>query len=222
MQDYIVPIKRPLNLWNKYSIRPGVVGPVGETMLQVRLKQSAPDLNPRYVGWTSGEAEKYLGSNVQDGQSKSYSSFGGGANSYRGRMRYRDSFKTQHGWVHQDIKQVDLTRQPIMQDDPQFSWKSQIASVQRAKTTGELFLPLPGGYEATAQTRGNNTPRIVEHSSGLGAAVPPVPIPEIGAGVPGVVVRREQGGVVRTSVGQPYTFQPIRYLPTRGARGNRE
>ncbi len=216
MQDYIVPIKRPLNLWNKYSIRPGVLGSVGDAMLQVRLKQSAPDMNPRYESWTAKEAEKYLGSNVQDGQSKSFSSHGGGAITKMGRMRYRNSFRTQQGWIHQDIKEVDRASEPITQDQPQYSWKSQVASVERAKTTGQMFLPLPGGYEASRQTRGNNAPRIVEQSSGTGTVLPAT-LPEMkyAGETPGVVERMIEGGGTRTTVGQPYSFQPVRAIPNK-------
>ena len=145
-------------------------------------------------------------------------------------MRVRDSFRTQQGWIHQDIREVDRAHEPIMQDTPQYSWKSQVASVQRAKTTGQMFLPLPGGYEASIQSRGNNAPRIVEQSSGTGAPAPPE-LPELlyKGQTPGVVERRnvqgelerDQYGNVIRDLGQPYTYQPVRALPNVRERRDR-
>lgn len=175
MQDYLAPIKLPLNLWNKYSIRPGPVGTVGDVLGQVRFKQSAPDLAPRYDIMSSGQMEKYYGSNVQDGRVESFASKGYNAKVNRRGLAFRGQ-KTAFGWIKQDIMEVDRTREPIQQEMPQFGWKSQVAKVERAKVTGEQFLPLPNGYGPTEPTRGSNYPRVVEKSAGVGVSDEPAPV----------------------------------------------
>ena len=130
----------PLNLWNKSSIRPGPVGSVGETNIQVRLKQSAPDLAPRYDDIFSKSNEKYFGSNVTDGQYANFTSGGGGAITLQKRMGHRQGFKTALGWIHEDLRPTDRARMTIMNGvDTVFN--EQKATLQRAKTTGDMFLP---------------------------------------------------------------------------------
>lgn len=213
MQDYLAPVKLPLNVWNKYRINPGPVGSTGEANLQVRLKQSAPDLNPRYSPWCSGDAEKYLGSNVQDGRWESFSSRGYNAMVESRALGYRQGFRTQQGWIHEDLRALPRKMEPIHQDMPQFSWKSQVASVQRAKTTGQQFLPLPGGYELYGQPRGSQIPRIVEQTSGTGTVLP--------ATEPQQVFQRYSGGIdVNPKEIQPTSFQQIRFLPNKRQNRN--
>ena len=213
MQDYLTPIELPFNLWNKTRITAGPVGSTGEANLQVRLKQSAPDLNPRYAPWCSGEAEKYLGSNVQDGRARSFSSGGYNARVYSRPMGYRQGFKSQQGWIHEDLRALPRKMEPIQQDMPQFSWKSQVASVQRAKTTGQQFLPLPGGYELYGQPRGSQIPRIVEQSSGTGTVLP--------ATEPIQMFQRYVGGRdVNPQEIQPTSFHQIRFLPNKRQNRN--
>lgn len=161
MQDYLAPVKLPLNLWNKNSIRPGPVGSVGDTLAQVRLKQSAPDLAPRYELWNSDEMEKFHGTNIQDGQKKSFMTGGANASVFESQLPYRSGFKTQQGWVHQDIVPVDRFRETKQAALPQFSWKSQVAAVHRAKVSGEGFLPASFGYTSNKLPRGGLYPRVV-------------------------------------------------------------
>ncbi len=213
MQDYLATVKLPLNVWNKYRISPGLVGSVGEANLQVRLKQSAPDLNPRYAPWCSEDAEQYLGSNVQDGRGESFSSGGYNAKVRSRALGYRQGFRTQQGWIHEDLRALPRKMEPIQQDMPQFSWKSQVASVQRAKTTGQQFLPLPGGYELYGQPRGSQIPRIVEQSSGTGTVLP--------ATEPKQLFQRYGGrGLDDEKEIQPTSFHQIRFLPNKRQNRN--
>lgn len=162
MQDYYAPVKLPLNIWDKYSIRPGPTGSVGDTLTQVRLKQSAPELRPRYLQWSSNEMMKFHGTNIQDGRHKSFMSLGANAKVYQKRLPFKPGYKTQQGWVHQDIVPVHRQRETLMAGFPQFGWKSQVASVLRAKVSGEGFLPVPEGYKSTEMTRGGQYPKVID------------------------------------------------------------
>lgn len=170
--DYLAPQKPALNLWNKYSIRPGPVGSVGDTIATVRIKQSTPEMTPKYERWNSGELEKYYGSNVQDGRAASFTSRGLGAKTIQKRLPYRVGWKTKLGWVHQDIVPTDRARETKVADLPQFGWKSQVAQILRAKVTGESFLPSPQGYTQSGIPRGSQIPTVVDSSSGSGLAAP--------------------------------------------------
>ena len=65
---------RPLNRWDHSSIRPGVVGSVGDVVVTPRYKHSAPDLPLRFDPYFSGKRSVFLGSNVQNGTVASYDS----------------------------------------------------------------------------------------------------------------------------------------------------
>jgi len=169
-------ITRPLNVWDKNSIRPGPVGSVGDVNTSVRLKQSAPDLNPRYSKQFSGKKGENSGSNVSDGMWYSYTSGGRVARTIREPFGYRRGFRTGVGWLVEDLRAPATSREPIMGSIGNFGWQSQVASVKRAKVTGELFLPLPNGYSkesADGITRGSQIPSIIAESQGTGIPLPP-------------------------------------------------
>jgi hypothetical protein len=176
-------LRAPLNVWDKYSLRPGAVGSVGDCLIGVRLKQSAPDLNPRYEVVFSGKNEVYYGSNVSDGRHAGFTSGGGVAKTMRKPLGYRQGFKTAVGWVHQDIAPVDRTRQPFQSSLGQFGWKTTMSNIYKAKTTGDMFLPLPGGYapKEGLVTRGSVVPRIVEQATADNITIPSITNPVIEA-----------------------------------------
>lgn len=155
MEALLEPIKFPLNFWNKDYISPGSVGSVGDTISRVRLRQSSIDLPARY----ERENISANGSNVQDGYSTSYSTGGLGSKTVERPLPFRPSFKTNVGWRHQDIVAADRSREIKVASLPQFTWKSGLASVERAKDTLR-FNPLPGGYGPSGLTRGGMNPRI--------------------------------------------------------------
>lgn len=144
--ETIVAYKR-INQWDNQSIRPGPVGSVGDTLGQIRFKHSFPDqgirLDPRYVGNTQNR----LGSNVSDGNHKSFTTGGRGDpltvdepwNSYRAQ-------KVSHGTIFQDMRASDKLHEPYSGSLPQYSWQNKLATVYNAKRTGNMFLPLPGPY----------------------------------------------------------------------------
>jgi len=65
---------RPMNRWDYSRIQPGSVGSVGDTNVAVRLKHSSPNMPLRFDKTFSGNRERYLGSNVQNGSQKSFDS----------------------------------------------------------------------------------------------------------------------------------------------------
>jgi hypothetical protein len=163
---------KPLNRWDKDSIRPGPVGSVGDVNLQVKLKHSAPDLPQRYDKTFSGKNEVWSGSNISDGQWTGFTSGGRGAITVSRPMQNRAGFKTPVGWMIENILPVDRTRMAKMVPLGQYSWESDKARIYKAKTTGEQFLPLPMGYTKAELPRGSHFPRIVASSIGEGVALP--------------------------------------------------
>lgn len=167
MELLLEPVKVPLNRWNKNYISPGVVGTVGDTISQIRLKQSAPDLAPRFYEESNGPNEMFYGSNVQDGTSHSFMSEGLGARTVSRPIGRVAGDKTAVGWTHQDIVPTDRTRASKMAALPSFGYKSVVSSVVRTKTHGDRFLPLPGGYTMEGVPRGSVYPTLVARTSGL-------------------------------------------------------
>ena len=97
----IITQKRPLNRWANDFISPGAVGPVGDVLAQVRIKQSSPDMPFAWDSTFGDHNEKRRGSNVQNGTIGSYTSNGLGAETVESGWDYRGDFKTDIGWFHQ-------------------------------------------------------------------------------------------------------------------------
>lgn len=165
--EYILEPKYRLNVWNKNSIRPGSQGSVGDVLPQQRLKQSAPDLAPRYEEWSSKQNEVYFGSNVQNGTKESFTTAGLGARAVGRKIWRNRGFTNDVGWVHQDIVPTDRSRETKLASNPQFGWKSQVSRTYKAKVSGDKFLPLPGGYGPTGGVpRGSQFPLVVQKTDG--------------------------------------------------------
>lgn len=153
---------RPLNRWADSRIQPGSVGSVGDVNLTPRFKQSAPDLPMRFDPYFRGKKESRLGSNVQNGTQKSYDSRGMGPVTVDSNWGGRRNFKISHGWVYQDMREPDKRVEPILGSTPNYSYQNRLATVYEAKTRGEKFLPLPGGYIPSPGeiTRGGAFPHV--------------------------------------------------------------
>lgn len=159
---------RPLNRWDDSSIRPGVVGSVGDALVQVRYKHSNPDMPLRFDPSNSHRREPYLGSNVQDGQSISHCDKGGPNFTIDSNWGGRRGFKTSHGWYYQDVRAPDRRVEPIVGATPQYDWHNKIAQTYNARVTGDLFLPLPGEYMLNPGDipRGGSKPRVTDEVGG--------------------------------------------------------
>jgi len=145
---------------NTMVISPGVVGSVGDVLGSVRLRQSEPSMDLRYDATFSGPNEPMTGSNVQNGFSYSYSSGGGPARTLDSNWENR-SFKTNHGWVYQDLRAPDKTLMPVMGSTGRYDWYNRVANIYQAKVTGDMFLPLPNGYQPSGVPRGGQVPRVI-------------------------------------------------------------
>lgn len=194
-----IAFKRPLHAFDNDAIRPGVVGSVGDVLGMIRLKHSAPELPIRKL-----KLSKTDGSNVQDGQMKSFTSKGQNARVYDSNWQSGRAFKTSHGWVIDDLRAEDRLHEPWMGSGPQYSWKNKIATVYRARTTGDQFLPLPGGYNPSPGEieRGTLVPEIVaveDSSNPVKSEGPPMTINQ-----PRMIVgsRNTQSGFVRPVPGR--------------------
>jgi len=155
---------RPLNRWDHSSIRPGAVGSVGDVNLTPRLKHSHPDMPLRFEKCFAGKNEVFLGSNVTDGTHKGYDSGGGPARTIDSNWGGRRRFKTRHGYIFQDIRAPDDFVVPVEGTTPSYSYRNKVATTYEAKRTGDLFLPLPKGYDLREGQipRGGAAPRITD------------------------------------------------------------
>lgn len=153
---------------NKWTIRPGPVGSVGDANMQVRLKGNMPDSKIRYDHEFSGPNEKFYGSNVQDGVSGS----GGSARVISRKIGSRPGQKTSVGWKMQNILPEDRYSETVMKSLGTYSWDLKRAQLIQAKVSGERFLPGGGGYDKSllqatkSLARGNQHPRVVDVERG--------------------------------------------------------
>jgi hypothetical protein len=134
-------IKKPLNLWNNDSIRPGPVGSVGVVNAQPRLRQSNPDMAMRWEKTFAKDKEPRLGSNITDGMWTGHVSGGGPAMGIDTNWGMRRDFTTAIGWTYQDLRKPDAFHDPVTGSTPSYSWHNKIATVYEAKRTGNMFLP---------------------------------------------------------------------------------
>ena len=155
--------RRPLDNWNYDSIRPGVVGQVGDANLNITFKSTFPG-DYREAPYTAGDKEVRYGSNVRDGDVDSPLTGSQGArveDGFFGGMR--DSQNTQRGWVFQNLKPEEMLDEPVMGSLPQYKWRNQVATIMNAAKSGEKFRDLPGGYKPGPfdLPRGGNKPGVV-------------------------------------------------------------
>lgn len=203
---------KPLNRWDYSSIRPGVVGSVGDVHVTPRYKHSSPNLPIRWDPYFSGKNSIFLGSNVNNGTVASYDSGGGPARTIDSNWGGRRHFKIRNGWVYQDLRAPDKLVSPVLGETPDYSWHNKIATNYEAKRTGEKFLPLPGPYIPSPGevTRGGAFPYTRDYNPGH----PPGSIVERG-GLPGLqnidsIVHREANArdYERSTVGRIPNFKP--------------
>jgi hypothetical protein len=168
----VVP-KYKLNRWDKDSIRPGPVGSVGDVNVQVKLKKSSIDLRERYDPTFSGKNAPWSGSNVADGMWYGWTSGGRSATVVSKALpNVQTGGKTNVGWVMQNITASDRSRDTKATPLGRYGWDTTVGSVLKAKTTGEMFLPLPEGYQKSGLPRGSQFPRVIAESIGSGIALP--------------------------------------------------
>lgn len=154
--------------WLNDYISPGNVGTIGDVLMDVRLKQSTPDMHMRYLNLTHGKNESRFGSNVQNGTITNFFNFGP-ANSIDHNWNISRSKKHKIGFKFENLQPPDKT--PSMQSVqgalPQFSWHTTTSNVYRALHSGAMFLPAPGPYQPNPgeMPRGGIVPSIVANAT---------------------------------------------------------
>lgn len=160
--------QHPLNRWMNDYISAGPVGSIGDVLTQIQLKTTVPG-EYREAKLTKGKKEKRFGSNLQDGQHETYSNKGEGARVSDARWQSRRRFKTARGWLYQDLRPEDRKMTAVMAGIPQYTWRTKVATTNRAVTPGFLF-PIPAGglleEPANLQMRGGLFPSVVSSAGG--------------------------------------------------------
>jgi hypothetical protein len=143
----ITSTRENLNRWNDDSIRPGVVGSIGDVNPQVKFKHSAPDMALRYDPYFSGKNLPLQGANVTDGTHLGFDSGGGPATTINTNWVGHRDFKTNRGYIYQDLRIPDRSASERVEAVPQYSWLNHVSKVYDVKTKGDQWLPLPNGYK---------------------------------------------------------------------------
>ena len=152
METLSIRKRKNVNQWNKNYISPGVVGSVGDVVQNIRLKQSAPDLAPRWEYKKSQLQQK--GSGIGDGSVPN--NYTGAPSSNTFMTDYYNSPYEEYvvGTNTQDLRPNDLAATTRELGAPQFGWRSTQAVTAKARVMGEKFLPLPNGYPRSGISRG--------------------------------------------------------------------
>lgn len=143
-------------------IQPGSTGSVGDVLGAVRLHQSTPDMAMRWDKVFSPENLPERGSNVQDGHQASWQGGYGEARVVERAFPGGRGFKTNRGYVIEDITAADMMVEPFVSSLGDYTWRNKIATTYQALRTGKQFLPLPGGYQPHPGeiARGGNAPQV--------------------------------------------------------------
>lgn len=157
--------------WNHDSIRPGGVGSVGDTLVVPKLKKSSPDMALRFDS-AFYKRQKQNGSEITREPYILNRGLGG-----------KRGFKISHGWYYQDRRAPAKSTEPTLASTGDYSWKNKIATVVKAKVTGNKFLPLPGGYKSKEGTtpRGGNFPTVTNEVGELNSVTNNLVQPENGS-----------------------------------------
>lgn len=172
MESLLFVQRKSVNQWMNDYISPGPVGPVGDVLVNEKLKKSHPDLPPRYTF----NSLKGRGIGLQDGTWYNYHNYGLAAQVERQTYYDQSTETVDHGVSHQDVRLQDLKADTRVLAAPQFGWKNQEATMLNARVTGEQFLPLPMGYQPEGIRRGPQprTNTLVDNTEVLGP-IQPVP-----------------------------------------------
>lgn len=163
---YLVHDVKPKNIT---TARPGRVGSVGEVIVRTRFRQSCAEMPWSYDPYWNNKRSSKLGSNVQDGNTKSFDSGGGPAAMNTAFWNGNRSFKHAYGYSMHDVRPVDTSKVAIDSELPQFSWRRQVARTRNVRG-GTLFMPM--GYRATGKPRGGLYPTSTAHGGVAPASVP--------------------------------------------------
>lgn len=157
MEAVLVITPRRVNQWMNNYISPGPVAPVGDVLVNEKLKKSCPEADLRFT-----YKDKFLkrrGAGVQDGTWYNAHNHGLAAKCNRQSFYDQPLSVQQVGFISQELRLGDLKSDTRLLGAPQFGWKSQKATILNARVTGEQFLPAPQGYMPQGISRGPE-PRV--------------------------------------------------------------
>jgi hypothetical protein len=150
-------------------ISPGIVGPVGDALPFIRLKQSEPHMAMREDPYFSMANSNHFGSVVQDGYSVNPHSNGGGPYTVIEKL-FNPDRDTPQGWERSDpVPYPDKTYEPVVGSTGTFNWNNAMANIYQEKITGDAYTPLPGSFEGGfGVPRGGQVPRVIATDQPLG------------------------------------------------------
>ena len=147
-------------------MHPGRVGSVGQVNnLRGRIRQSSPDMQWTAEPYWDGPRGNKLGSNVQDGDTKSYDDQGKQAKMIYANWPGNNSFMHQYGTTYHNVQHPDLLKEPRLSWLGDFSWRRKLATTTLAKRNGRFFAVKPNGYTPNGPVRGGNYP-VAEGAGG--------------------------------------------------------
>jgi hypothetical protein len=118
--------------------------------------------------WTVARTN-YLGSNLQDGDTSSYTSGGGPAHMRLLKFNGNRGFQHQYGYTFSDVGQApDKRTLPWIQSQGDYSWRSKLGALEPTKGMGRFFNVMPNGYQQTGIPRGGAVPRVTDTLGGDG------------------------------------------------------
>jgi len=144
-------LAKPKRLNQTESIRPGMVGSVGDALVCGQLAVSTPGMPVRF--------DPQFADRVDTGSLLTPQPYVLDSAWNMGR-----SENTAYGIIQQDLRAPDKLHEPIVGSIPQYQWRNKIATVYQAKRTGNNFLPLPGPYQVSAgeMVRGGQVVRTTD------------------------------------------------------------
>ena len=186
-------------------MQPGAVGSVGDVLVSVRLAQSTPDMPMRWDPEFRPGKDLFLGSNVQDGQQTSWDTGFGGARVVETPFNYFDGFRTGRGTTVQDLRPADMMVEPFVSSLGDYTWRNKVAETYRALTSGNQFLPLPGGYAPSPGevARGGNVPTVMQVAGGNAEVIPEAIVGAYGGILDKTMMDRGISGVFGSEGGMP-------------------
>jgi hypothetical protein len=160
MNHIVVP--QPPCVDNFKILSPGLVGSIGDVNMATRMRTSNAAMFPVMFSKDAARLPR-LGSELQDGDTLAQVNGGGyPATTLAYKWNVKQSTKTDVGDRWQDLRQNDRYVEPIVVGQNQYDFKNIVAQIEKAKVSGNQFLPLPNGYgELTGNPRGGLLPSIV-------------------------------------------------------------
>jgi len=159
----LVAPQKPLNQWNNKYISPGPSGPIGCPQVNSRLDQSQPFSPMRFQ---LPEIVTY-GSNLQDGQHRSFISGGLGPETIDMTWNNPTPRKTLYGTEWTSIQLPDVSIEPELNSTFHYNYANLKANTFNSLSSGKSAGPLPNGFSLPSGQipRGGNYPSVIAQTT---------------------------------------------------------